>query len=612
MSAPAPLESAYSWAPQRGPQKALVDCPYPEILFGGARGGGKTDGILGKYAIKEKRWGEAFNAVFFRKEMPQQDDLIERAKAIYLPTGARYSEQKKQFAMPHGGRIRFRPLESIADAEKYQGQSLSDAAVEEAGNYPMSAPIDRLFGCLRSSHGVPIQLILSANPGGPGHHWIKQRFIDPAPLGMKRIIRALPNGAEHHAVYIPSKIQDNRIMLNADPTYVSRLYLVGSVELVRAWLEGDWNVIAGAFFPEFSIERHVCAPFAIPDHWARIRMGDWGSARPFCILWGAIADGVEVQFGSTLTGSQNAIDPVDMPMRGSGPRWTAGMPQLPRGLYEGLAQDPSFELRPEEESQLSFLCARLSRSGEDPAQAVRALWGNQGGDAPPRLRSAITRYLALPRVPPASSQGSVIPRGTLVIYREWYGWNGKSNEGCHLTAQEVGTGIRLLERGQSLHLNPSGPPEPAKWDVLDTSLPSEPMSDEVIDPAAFARDGGPSIAERMDLPWRRADNSRVAKIGAIGGWDEVRQRLKSKEQGLRIFSTCTHLIRTLPALQHDPNKAEDVDTNGEDHAPDALRYGCMSRPVIRDKPSSEPRRFEQDLTFNELLQRQKAKRLSEG
>jgi hypothetical protein len=49
-------------------------------------------------------------------------------------------------------------------------------------------------------------------------------------------------------------------------------------------------------------------------------------------------------------------------------------------------------------------------------------------------------------------------------------------------------------------------------------------------------------------------------------------------------------------------------TNGEDHAPDALRYGCMSRPVIRDKPSSEPRRFEQDLTFNELLQRQTAKR----
>jgi len=471
----------YSWRPQRGPQKALIDCPYPEILFGGARGGGKTDGILGKYALKEKRWGPHFNAVFFRKEMPQQDDLIERAKQIYLPTGARYSEQKKQFAMPHGGRIRFRPMESIADAEKYQGQSLSDAAVEEAGNYPMSAPIDRLFGCLRSAHGVPVQLLLSANPGGPGHHWIKQRFIDPAPLGYKRLVRELPNGKEHHAVYIPSRIQDNAVLLAKDPDYVSRLYLVGSVELVRAWLEGDWNVIAGAFFPEFSLERHVCAPFAIPEHWSRIRMGDWGSARPFAILWGAISDG-STQF-------------------------------LP-------------DRRP-------------------------------------------------------------VPRGTLVIYREWYGWNGKANEGCHLTAQEVGQGIKEREAG-------------------------EKIADEVLDPAAFARDGGPSIAERMNLGWRRADNSRVAKIGAIGGWDEVRQRLKATGieggQGLHIFSTCSHLIRTLPALQHDPLKAEDVDTNGEDHAPDALRYGCMSRPVVRDKPASQPRRFEQDLTFNELLQRQTAKR----
>lgn len=471
----------YAWRPQRGPQKALVDCPYPEILFGGARGGGKTDGILGKYALKEKRWGPGFNAVFFRKEMPQQDDLIERAKQIYLPTGARYSEQKKQFAMPHGGRIRFRPMESVADAEKYQGQSLSDAAVEEAGNYPMSAPIDRLFGCLRSAHGVPVQLLLSANPGGPGHHWIKQRFIDPAPLGYERLIRELPNGAQHHAVYIPSRIQDNTVLLKQDPGYVNRLYLVGSVELVRAWLEGDWNVIAGAFFPEFNLAQHVCAPFPIPEHWSRIRMGDWGSAKPFAIYWGAIAD------GST-----------ELP---------AGSPQ--------------------------------------------------------------------------------VPRGTLIIYREWYGWNGKANEGCHLTAQEVGQGIKEREQG-------------------------EKISDEVLDPAAFARDGGPSIAERMNLNWRRADNSRVAKIGAIGGWDEVRARLKAIDGGLLIFSTCPHLIRTLPALQHDPLKAEDVDTNGEDHAPDALRYGCMSRPIVRDLPPSQPRRWPTEMTINELIKRQAHKRRAEG
>ena len=59
---------------------------------------------------------------------------------------------------------------------------------------------------------------------------------------------------------------------------------------------------------------------------------------------------------------------------------------------------------------------------------------------------------------------------------------------------------------------------------------------------------------------------------------------------LYVFSTCTHLIRTLPALQHDADRPEDVDTDGEDHAPDALRYGCMARPYVRPLPSSEPGR----------------------
>ena len=49
-------------------------------------------------------------------------------------------------------------------------------------------------------------------------------------------------------------------------------------------------------------------------------------------------------------------------------------------------------------------------------------------------------------------------------------------------------------------------------------------------------------------------------------------------------STCTDTIRTLPALQHDQAKPEDVDTESEDHAPDEIRYACMSRPYIKDVP----------------------------
>lgn len=285
-----------AWSPQPGPQKALVDCPFPEILFGGARGGGKTDGVLGKFALKAKRYGQQFNAVFFRKEMPQQDDLVERAKEIYVPLGASWREQQKMFVMPWGGRVRFRPLETVQDAEKYQGQSLTDAAVEEAGNYAMPAPIDRLHAVLRSAHGVPTQLILTANPGGPGQAWIKQRFIDPAPLGNVPLVRKLPNGATHSAIFIPSKVWQNRILMERDPEYVNRLYLVGGLQLVKAWLEGDWNAIEGAFFPEFSAERHVVAPRELPAEWHRFRAMDWGSARPFSVGWYAVSDGSLPEF----------------------------------------------------------------------------------------------------------------------------------------------------------------------------------------------------------------------------------------------------------------------------------------------------------------------------
>lgn len=454
----------------------MIECPLPEIFFGGARGGGKTDAVLGKYAIKAGIYKAQFNAVFFRKEMPQTDDLIERSKQIYLPLGARWQEQQRMFRFPGGGRVRFRPLESVDDAEKYQGQNLSDAAVEEAGNYADPAPIDRLNGCLRSVGGVPTQLILTANPGGVGQHWIKARYIDPAPRGMKLLKRKLPNGAEHRYVYIPSRVQHNRVLLDNDPEYINRLYLVGSPELVRAWLEGDWNVVFGAFFPEFG-PQHVIRPCSLPPEWTRYRAMDWGSAKPFSVGWYAVSDG------------------------------------------------------------------------------------------------------SLP----------AFPRGALIKYREWYGMaEGQPNVGLKMTAEEVAHGIVMRDCGEELG------------------------SLSVIDPAAYQQDGGPSIAERMftatdgKVVFRRADNKRIGKLGALGGWDQLRARLKGEEGRPMIyfFDTCVHTIRTLPALQHDRMRAEDVDTEGEDHAGDETRYACMARPYTTDVPQVMQQDWSQAgrQTFDEILE----------
>ncbi len=90
---------------------------------------------------------------------------------------------------------------------------------------------------------------------------------------------------------------------------------------------------------------------------------------------------------------------------------------------------------------------------------------------------------------------------------------------------------------------------------------------------------------KVGVRFNPADNSRIT------GWTQVRDRLEGEDGNpmLYVFSTCQHLIRTLPALQHDSHRPEDVDTDGEDHAGDEWRYGCMSRPWIR-KPKVDPRK----------------------
>lgn len=171
-------------------------------------------------------------------------------------------------------------------------------------------------------------------------------------------------------------------------------------------------------------------------------------------------------------------------------------------------------------------------------------------------------------------------------YREWYG-AAAPNVGLKLTNEAIAAGIAAREAG-------------------------EPIAYGVADPSIFRSDGGPSIAEQMarrGIRWRRADNRRVARAGPISGWDQVRQRLVGDGDGrpmLACFATCTDSIRTIPALQHDAGNAEDLDTNGEDHAADEWRYACMSRSWIRGRPMApqSPRAP----TFNELIAQHRQQR----
>lgn len=444
------------WEPNEK-QAALLSCPVFEVLFGGARGGGKTDGMLGDFAQHAQQYAAGAIGIALRRTREQLREMIERSTQLYRPIGATWREQKKEWTFPNGARLKFAYLDNDADAENYQGHAYSRLYLEELTNFPSPAPVMKLMATLRSGAGVPVGFRATANPGGPGHAWVKARYIDPAPGGWK-VIKDPETGLER--VFIPSRLVDNSALMQGDPLYSSRLRQSGSEELVKAWLNGNWDVIAGAYFDEWDPARHVVKPFEIPKHWPRFRAADWGSAAPFAVYWFAICPDTHIATNS-------------------------------------------------------------------------------------------------------AGEHVVIPRGALVTYREWYGAREERGAyvGLKMTADQVGAGIVKRDAGEAI-----------KYGVLD--------------PAAFAEDGGPSIAERMGRAgarFRPADNARVGRNGAMGGWDQLRARLRGSEDGPEIvfFETCVHAIRTVPVMQHDEKNAEDVDTKTEDHAADAIRYGCMSRPVVR-------------------------------
>ena len=158
--------------------------------------------------------------------------------------------------------------------------------------------------------------------------------------------------------------------------------------------------------------------------------------------------------------------------------------------------------------------------------------------------------------------GPVIPKGSLVRYREWYLQKGAgTNEGLKLTAEQIATGIR--ER------------TPRDEKIVYT----------VASPQIFQSDFGPSLSERMakaGVFCTPADDHAAKEIGRSGGWDQLRARLLGVDGVPRIycFKNCADSVRTIPSLQHDRDYPEEVDDESEDHAAADWRFAAMSRPFV--------------------------------
>jgi len=281
------------WEPQLGPQTALLACPVEDVLFGGARGGGKTDGLLGDWLSHAEMWGSHARGVLFRRSYPELEEIAERAAYIFGPIApGGWHGTSRTWTFPNGARVKFRHMDRDADAGKYQGHSHTWLGFDELTHWPLSQPIDKLRATLRSAHGVRCVMRATANPGGPGHNWVKARYIDPAP---PYSVHTDEFGTSR--VFIPSRLDDNQILQDADPDYWQRVEAAaaGNQALLKAWRDGDWNIVAGGAFDDVWGERCVLPVFEVPSDWIVFRAFDWGSSAPFSVGWWARSNGSEGQ-----------------------------------------------------------------------------------------------------------------------------------------------------------------------------------------------------------------------------------------------------------------------------------------------------------------------------
>lgn len=250
-----------AWAPQPGPQTAAILCPIQNIGFGGARGGGKTSWEIGDNLIHSARWAPHGRGILFRRTYDELDEVRDQCAEVFNRIkGARWRASQNTWFFPFGGFLKLRYLAADKDADRYQGHQYNWLGVDEAGNFGTSIAIKKVRATLRDKHGVPCLFRMTANPGGPGHAWIKSEWIDVAqPMTPYRN----PDTGEWQ-VFIPSRLQDNRILIDNDPGYLNRLRGAGPAWLVRAWLDGDWNATpeGGIIKGEWLEHRYTMIPAA--------------------------------------------------------------------------------------------------------------------------------------------------------------------------------------------------------------------------------------------------------------------------------------------------------------------------------------------------------------
>lgn len=254
-------------------QQAFIDSQAFETLFGGAAGGGKSYGQLVDGLLYALKYPKSKQIIFRSTFADLEKSLIRTSMNLYPLSIANYNDSKHTWKFKNGSIIDFGYIQYEKDVYQYQSAEYDVIRFDELTHFTEFMYTYMISRC-RGANPYPKGIKSSTNPGGIGHNWVKERFID---IGTPNVVHTckLETGETTTRIFIPSLVQDNKFMLTYDPDYIKRLDALPEKER-KALKYGNWDIFDGQFFTEFDRNIHVIEPFIIPKDWYVYFVMDYG------------------------------------------------------------------------------------------------------------------------------------------------------------------------------------------------------------------------------------------------------------------------------------------------------------------------------------------------
>lgn len=318
------------WSPLEGSQTLAISCPCDEILFEGTRGPGKTDWQLMRFRARVGLgYGAFWRGIILDREYKNLDDLISKSKRWFYAfnDGAKFQSSVSQlkWVWPTGEELLFRQMKTEEDYNNYHGHEYPYIGWNELTKQPTPKLYETMMSCNRSSYvsdgklpKIPLEVCSTTNPYGVGHNWVKRWFIDPAPRGVpqKREISVFNPRTQNREIITKYRVAifgSYKENIYLSPEYIAELESISDENKRKAWLEGDWDIVAGGALDDVWSDRCIVPRFKVPESWTVCRSFDWGSTHPFSVGWWALSDGTEAELedGNIFCPPANSLVRID-------------------------------------------------------------------------------------------------------------------------------------------------------------------------------------------------------------------------------------------------------------------------------------------------------------